>query len=152
MMFDNISTTIIPEPWLRGVVRVLLNKNWQCWKLPLQPKSGRPAPAADRMEEWLWCGQRGQRGQPKATRKHLVMKHLVKKSPSDTSGEWGASLFDFIFIFPNGGTCFRSVSCSFQSSCSIFVRSCPICKRITWHLAGILISHWFVLLLTNLSF
>ena len=56
------------------------------------------------MEEWLWCGQRGQ---PKATRKHLVMKHLVKKSPSDTSGQWGASPFDFIFIFLNGRKFFQ---------------------------------------------
>ena len=41
-MFDNISTSILPEPWRRGVVRVLITK-----KLPLQPKSGRPALAAD---------------------------------------------------------------------------------------------------------
>ena len=39
-MFDNIRTLI--EPWRRGVVIVFITK-----KLPLQPKSGRPAPAAD---------------------------------------------------------------------------------------------------------
>ena len=44
-MFDNIRTLI--KPWRRGVVRVLITKKMTMLKTPLQPKSGRPALAAD---------------------------------------------------------------------------------------------------------
>ena len=149
MMFDNIRTLI--KPWRRGVVRVLITKNWLCWKLPLQPKSGRPAPAAD-----------GGMIMMRTTRTTRTAKSNTQASSHETPGQkiplwhvWtvrSKSVWFYLFFFQMAGSCFRSVSCSFQGSCIIFVRSCAICKRITWHPAGILIFHWFVLLLTNLSF
>ena len=151
MMFDNISTTIIPEPWLRGVVRVLLNKNWQCWKLPLQPKSGRPALAADGgmiMMRTTWTTRTGKSNTQASS--HETPGQKIPPLTRLDSEEQVRLILSLSFQMP--GSCFKSVSCSYQGSCIIFVRSCPICKRITWHPAGILISHWFVLLLTNLSF